>query len=95
MLVNNFHFQPHAIPGPKSPKLSDSRSSSAAGQAASGRSEDLTSGVDAVRPLLDRLQSIPEVRSEEVENAKARLAQGEYSTSQAAVETAAAFFNLS
>ncbi len=95
MQINKLHVQPHAVSGPKSQKLTSSRGNDSNIGAADTHSRDLTSGNDAVRSYADQLKSVPEVRADSVEAARTRLANGEYTTSQAAVETATAILNRS
>ena len=95
MQINKLHVQRHALAGPKGQQLTHARGKDADPEAASTRPRDLTSGIDAVKPYLDQLRSIPEVRADFVQAASARLANGEYTTREAAVETAAAILTQS
>jgi hypothetical protein len=90
MQINKFHLQPHSVTGPKSQKLLQSRGSDKDSANVNTPERAVAADVDAVKPYTDLLQDIPEVRPEVVEAARSRLANGEYTTSQAAVETAAA-----
>lgn len=95
MQVNKLHIQPHTVAGPKSQKQALAGSSDSGSGAGSTRKRELTFEVDAVRPYADQLQSIPEVRTELVEAARTRVANGEYKKPQAAAETAAAILRRS
>lgn len=95
MQINKHHVQPHSVAAPKSQQLNQSRGNGKAPGGDVSRERNLTSGLNAVVSYTDQLQDIPEVRTDVVEAARLRFADGEYTTSQAAVETAAAILHRS
>ena len=95
MQINKLHVQQHALAGPKNRSLTHARGNDSDPGSGNTRRRDLTSGIDAVKPYLAQLHSIPEVRADFVEAARARLASGEYTTHEAAVETAVSLLTQS
>ena len=90
MQINPLHTPSHAAASPVSLKLTTPGNSNTDSETTGNHETELTSGIEILLPYTNRLQDIPEVRSEVVDAARTRLANGEYTTPEAAVETAAA-----
>jgi len=96
MQVNKLQVQIHAAHGSKNQKLQHARGKNVdPGTANSASQRDLASATEAVQSFWNALQDFPGVRADHVEAARAKLAQGDYTTPEAAVETAAAILKQS
>lgn len=89
MQINKLHVQPHAVNAPNDRKLTSPRGSDPDPGSARSRRSHLLSGNPAATALADELQSIPEIRADRVEVARMRLASGEYTSRDVAVQSAA------
>lgn len=95
MQIRNIHVQPHTIGEPKGRKLTAASAQSGNAPVTEGPESGLASVVDNAGSLQSQLKSLPEVREDVVAEAKSRLAAGEYSSNEAAAQTAAAILQQS
>lgn len=95
MQIRNIHVQPHTIGEPKGRKLTAANASPGNAPVTGGPEKGLTSSIDNAGALQSQLKSMPEVRADVVSEAKSRLAAGEYNSSSAAAQTAAAILQQS
>ncbi|MEZ6130165.1 MAG: hypothetical protein R3C59_15880 [Planctomycetaceae bacterium] len=96
MQVNKLHIQLHAAAGSQNQKLQHARGKDVdPGTANSASQRDLSSATEAVQTFWNALQYFPDVRADHVDAARVKLAQGDYTTPEAAVDTAAAILKQS
>ncbi|MEP3482284.1 MAG: flagellar biosynthesis anti-sigma factor FlgM [Fuerstiella sp.] len=95
MQIRNIHVQPHTVGEPKGRKLAAANASTGNAPATEGPVNGVTSSIDNTGALQSQLSSLPEVRADKVSEAASRLAAGEYNSSSAAAQTAAAILHQS
>lgn len=95
MLIQKIDVQPHIIGEPNGRKLTAAKAPQGNAPVTGSSKNDLTSSIENAGALQGQLKAIPEVRADKVLEATSRLAAGEYNTSSAAAQTAAAILQQS